>query len=66
MIVHVHYNLKYIQHYKSPTLTLRILGFHRIPPVVGRLIDVISDIKDVTTDKKLLRTFFTSPGGCTM
>ncbi|XP_076841231.1 extracellular serine/threonine protein kinase FAM20C [Brachyhypopomus gauderio] len=43
----------------------RILGFRRIPPVVGRLIDVIKDIKDVTTDHKLARTFFTSPVGNT-
>uniref|UniRef100_A0A8C5FWN5 FAM20 C-terminal domain-containing protein n=1 Tax=Gadus morhua TaxID=8049 RepID=A0A8C5FWN5_GADMO len=43
----------------------RILGFQRIPPVVGRLVDVVSEIKDVTTDKKLLRTFFTSPVGNT-
>ncbi|KAG7262794.1 hypothetical protein CRUP_025360 [Coryphaenoides rupestris] len=41
----------------------RILGFHRIPPVVGRVVDVMADIKDVTTDQKLSRTFFTSPVG---
>uniref|UniRef100_A0A4W4HNQ3 FAM20 C-terminal domain-containing protein n=1 Tax=Electrophorus electricus TaxID=8005 RepID=A0A4W4HNQ3_ELEEL len=43
----------------------RILGFRRVPPVVGRLIDVIKEIKDVTTDHKLARTFFTSPVGNT-
>lgn len=40
----------------------RILGYRRIPPVVGRLVDVVKEIKDVTTDRKLARTFFTSPG----
>ncbi|XP_017568676.1 extracellular serine/threonine protein kinase FAM20C [Pygocentrus nattereri] len=41
----------------------RILGFRRVPPVVGRLIDIIKEIKDVTTDHKLARTFFNSPVG---
>ncbi|XP_029283362.1 extracellular serine/threonine protein kinase FAM20C-like [Cottoperca gobio] len=41
----------------------RILGYRRIPPVVGRLVDVVQDIKDVTTDHKLAQTFFTSPVG---
>ncbi|CAL8287833.1 unnamed protein product [Arctogadus glacialis] len=43
----------------------RILGYRRIPPVVGRLVDVVKDIKDVTTDHKLARTFFSSPVGNT-
>lgn len=43
-------------------LSLRILGFRRVPPVVGRLVDVIKEIKDITTDHKLARTFFSSPG----
>uniref|UniRef100_A0AAY4A9I8 FAM20 C-terminal domain-containing protein n=2 Tax=Denticeps clupeoides TaxID=299321 RepID=A0AAY4A9I8_9TELE len=43
----------------------RILGFRRIPPVVGRLIDMVKEIKDITTDRKLARTFFTSPVGNT-
>ncbi|ROL40724.1 Extracellular serine/threonine protein kinase FAM20C [Anabarilius grahami] len=41
----------------------RILGFRRVPPVVGRLINVIKEIKDITTDHKLVTTFFTSPVG---
>ncbi|XP_055074205.2 extracellular serine/threonine protein kinase FAM20C [Misgurnus anguillicaudatus] len=41
----------------------RILGFRRMPPVVGRLVNVIKEIKDVTTDHKLATTFFTSPVG---
>ncbi|XP_048021856.1 extracellular serine/threonine protein kinase FAM20C [Megalobrama amblycephala] len=41
----------------------RILGFRRVPPVVGRLINVIKEIKDITTDHKLATTFFTSPVG---
>ncbi|CAL8328418.1 unnamed protein product [Merluccius merluccius] len=41
----------------------RILGYRRIPPVVGRLVDVVQDIKDVTTDHKLVHTFFSSAVG---
>ncbi|KAJ8371455.1 hypothetical protein AAFF_G00310540 [Aldrovandia affinis] len=41
----------------------RVLGFQRIPPVVGRLINVTTEIKDITTDRKLARTFYTSPVG---
>lgn len=40
----------------------RILGFNRIPPVVGRLINVTTEIREITTDHRLSRTFFTSPG----
>lgn len=40
----------------------RILGYRRIPPTVGRLVDVVKEIKNITTDRKLARTFFTSPG----
>ncbi|XP_016112090.1 extracellular serine/threonine protein kinase FAM20C [Sinocyclocheilus grahami] len=41
----------------------KILGFRRVPPVVGRLVNVIKEIKDITTDHKLVTTFFTSPVG---
>uniref|UniRef100_A0A087XK09 FAM20 C-terminal domain-containing protein n=1 Tax=Poecilia formosa TaxID=48698 RepID=A0A087XK09_POEFO len=41
----------------------RVLGFNRIPPVVGRLINVTTQIREVTTDERLSRTFFTSPAG---
>uniref|UniRef100_A0A4W5QR17 FAM20 C-terminal domain-containing protein n=1 Tax=Hucho hucho TaxID=62062 RepID=A0A4W5QR17_9TELE len=41
----------------------RVLGFCRIPPVVGRLINVTTEIRAITTDHKLSRTFFTSPVG---
>ncbi|KAM4717092.1 extracellular serine/threonine protein kinase FAM20C-like [Anableps anableps] len=41
----------------------RVLGFNRIPPVVGRLINVTREIRDITTDERLSRTFFTSPAG---
>lgn len=30
--------------------------------MVGRLVNVIKEIKDITTDHKLVTTFFTSPG----
>ncbi|XP_062845396.1 extracellular serine/threonine protein kinase FAM20C [Trichomycterus rosablanca] len=41
----------------------RILGFRRVPPAVGRLLNVNKEVKDITTDHKLARTFFTSPVG---
>ncbi|KAL1005701.1 hypothetical protein UPYG_G00062570 [Umbra pygmaea] len=41
----------------------RVLGYRRIPPAVGRLVDVVKEIKDITTDQKLAKTFFTSPVG---
>ena len=40
----------------------RVLGFNRVPPVVGRLINITTEVKEVTTDHRLSRTFFTSPG----
>ncbi|KAM7372278.1 hypothetical protein PAMP_009457 [Pampus punctatissimus] len=39
----------------------RLLGFNRIPPVVGRLINITTEIREITTDLQLSRTFFTSP-----
>ncbi|XP_041813394.1 extracellular serine/threonine protein kinase FAM20C-like [Chelmon rostratus] len=41
----------------------RLLGFNRIPPVVGRLINITTEIREITTDHRLSRTFFTSPVG---
>ncbi|KAL8221905.1 UNVERIFIED_CONTAM: hypothetical protein K2H54_074639 [Gekko kuhli] len=41
----------------------RILDFRRIPPVSGRLVNIAKDIRDITTDLKLLKTFFISPVG---
>lgn len=40
----------------------RILDFRRVPPVAGRLVNMTKEIRDVTRDKKLWRTFFISPG----
>ncbi|KAM9780467.1 uncharacterized protein ACB057_016552 [Neosynchiropus ocellatus] len=40
----------------------RVLGFNRIPPVVGRLINVTADVREITTDRRLAKTFFSSPG----
>lgn len=42
----------------------RILDFRRVPPVAGRLVNMTKEIRDVTRDKKLWRTFFISPGRC--
>ncbi|XP_029913977.1 extracellular serine/threonine protein kinase FAM20C-like [Myripristis murdjan] len=63
------YNLYYFSDFERHNAEIaafhldRILGYRRIPPVVGRLVDVVKEIKDVTTDRKLARTFFTSPVG---
>lgn len=47
-----------------PAPSLRILDFRRVPPVAGRMINMTKEIRDVTRDKKLWRTFFISPGTC--
>ena len=39
----------------------RILGFHRVPPLIGRLVHITREIRDPATDE-LAKTFFTSPG----
>ncbi|KAM9363766.1 extracellular serine/threonine protein kinase FAM20C-like [Symphorus nematophorus] len=63
------YNLYYFSDFERHNAEIaafhldRILGYRRIPPVVGRLVDVVKEIKDVTTDRKLARTFFNSPVG---
>ncbi|XP_071359873.1 extracellular serine/threonine protein kinase FAM20C-like [Trachinotus anak] len=63
------YNLYYFSDFERHNAEIaafhldRILGFRRVPPVVGRLVDVVKEIKDVTTDRRLARTFFTSPVG---
>ncbi|XP_056228980.1 extracellular serine/threonine protein kinase FAM20C-like [Seriola aureovittata] len=65
------YNLYYFSDFERHNAEIaafhldRILGYRRVPPVVGRLVDVVKEIKDVTTDRKLARTFFTSPGTAT-
>ena len=43
-------------------LSCRVLDFRRVPPVAGRLVNMTKEIRDVTRDKKLWRTFFISPG----
>ncbi|XP_043959444.1 extracellular serine/threonine protein kinase FAM20C [Gambusia affinis] len=39
----------------------KILDFRRVPPVAGRLLNMTKEIRDLTRDKKLWRTFFISP-----
>ncbi|XP_068107515.1 extracellular serine/threonine protein kinase FAM20C-like [Hyperolius riggenbachi] len=39
----------------------RILDYRRIPPVVGRLVNIVKEVRDITTDKKLFKTFYISP-----
>uniref|UniRef100_A0A8C2Z6T3 Family with sequence similarity 20 member C, like n=1 Tax=Cyclopterus lumpus TaxID=8103 RepID=A0A8C2Z6T3_CYCLU len=63
------YNLYYFSDFERHNAEVaafhldRVLGYRRVPPVVGRLVDVVSEIKDITTDLKLAQTFFTSPVG---
>ncbi|XP_039734982.1 extracellular serine/threonine protein kinase FAM20C isoform X2 [Pteropus medius] len=40
---------------------MKILDFRRVPPVAGRTINMTKEIRDVTRDRKLWRTFFISP-----
>ncbi|XP_041837725.1 extracellular serine/threonine protein kinase FAM20C-like isoform X2 [Melanotaenia boesemani] len=50
------YNLYYFSDFERHNAEIsafhldRILGYRRVPPVVGRLVDVVKEIKDVTTD----------------
>ncbi|XP_042200936.1 extracellular serine/threonine protein kinase FAM20C isoform X2 [Callorhinchus milii] len=39
----------------------RILDFRRIPPVAGRLVNMVKEIREITSDRKLEKTFFISP-----
>ncbi|KAK0049101.1 extracellular serine/threonine protein kinase FAM20C [Biomphalaria pfeifferi] len=39
-----------------------LLGFHRVPPTVGRVVNVSHDLHRLS-NKKLARTFFLSPAG---
>uniref|UniRef100_A0A8C8DC28 Family with sequence similarity 20 member C, like n=1 Tax=Oryzias sinensis TaxID=183150 RepID=A0A8C8DC28_9TELE len=63
------YNLYYFSDFERHNAEIaafhldRILGYRRVPPAVGRLVDVVKEIKDITTDRKLAKTFFTSPVG---
>ncbi|XP_062391665.1 extracellular serine/threonine protein kinase FAM20C-like [Sardina pilchardus] len=63
------YNLYYFSDFERHNAEIgafhldRVLGFRRVPPAVGRLVDVITEIKDITTDRKLAKTFFNSPVG---
>lgn len=40
----------------------RILDFRRVPPTVGRLINVTKEILEVTRNEVLQSVFFVSPG----
>ncbi|GAB6029056.1 hypothetical protein CHUAL_004842 [Chamberlinius hualienensis] len=41
----------------------RILGFRRAPPVVGRVINITSEIYEMAEGYEFLKTFFISPAG---
>ncbi|XP_061840660.2 extracellular serine/threonine protein kinase FAM20C-like [Nerophis lumbriciformis] len=63
------YNLYYFSDFERHNAEIaafhldRILGYRRVPPAVGRQVDVVKEIKNITTDLKLARTFFNSPVG---
>lgn len=40
----------------------RILDFRRVPPTVGRLINITKEILEVTRNEVLQSVFFVSPG----
>uniref|UniRef100_A0A671NCX5 Extracellular serine/threonine protein kinase FAM20C-like n=1 Tax=Sinocyclocheilus anshuiensis TaxID=1608454 RepID=A0A671NCX5_9TELE len=50
-------NARPVENHKN----MLILDFRRVPPVAGRLMNMTREIRDVTRDKKLWRTFFVSP-----
>ncbi|XP_054710137.1 extracellular serine/threonine protein CG31145-like isoform X2 [Uloborus diversus] len=41
---------------------MRILGFRRCPPVVGRLLNITTEVYAIT-EEELIKTFFISPAG---
>ena len=45
------------------SLSSRILDFRRVPPTVGRLVNVTKEILEVTKNEILQSVFFVSPGG---
>lgn len=47
---------------EQPSLSCRILDFRRVPPTVGRLINVTKEILEVTKNEILQSVFFVSPG----
>ncbi|XP_031419802.1 extracellular serine/threonine protein kinase FAM20C isoform X2 [Clupea harengus] len=65
------YNLYYFSDFERHNAEIaayhldRVLGFRRVPPAVGRLVDMIKEIKETTTDGKLAKTFFNSAVGNT-
>lgn len=44
------------------SLLCRILDFRRVPPTVGRMINVTKEILEVTKNEILQSVFFVSPG----
>lgn len=44
------------------SLSFRILDFRRVPPTVGRLVNVTKEILEVTKNEILQSVFFVSPG----
>lgn len=44
-------------------VSFRILDFRRVPPTVGRLVNVTKEILEVTKNEILQSVFFVSPGG---
>ena len=48
---------------QQASVSFRILDFRRVPPTVGRLVNVTREILEVTRNEILQSVFFVSPGG---
>jgi hypothetical protein len=42
-------------------ITIRLLGFYRVPPTVGRVFNMSTELLE-KADEELAKTFFFSPG----
>ena len=42
-------------------MTFRLLGFNRVPPLIGRILNMTRDIRE-KANEQLAKTFFVSPG----
>ena len=50
---------------QQASVSFRILDFRRVPPTVGRLVNITKEILEVTRNEILQSVFFVSPGGLT-
>jgi len=52
--------LIYLQHISVGFVRFRVLGFHRVPPVSGRVVNMTSELF-MLAEKALKKTFYVSP-----